>query len=146
MTVTFVAGKSEDALEISQILEDWAEANYQVPLVHSVEEREDYGRWLLQNTVVTMVQSSGKNVGFLAVEKNTVQALYIKKNFQGMGFGKAAIRFAQTQFKELWLWVFQSNTGAQKFYQRLGFQIVEMTDGEDNDYYLPDIFYFWKAS
>ena len=63
-----------------------------------------------------------------------------------MGFGQAAIRFAQTQFKELWLWVFQSNTGAQKFYQRLGFQIVEMTDGQDNDYYLPDIFYFWKAS
>ena len=69
MTVTFVAGKSENALEISQILEDWAEANYEVPLVHSVEERADYGRWLLQNTVVTMVQSDGRNVGFLALKK-----------------------------------------------------------------------------
>ena len=146
MNVKFIKAIDEDAAEISQILEDWAASNYEIPLVHNVEERADYGRWLLEHTRVTMIHNSSGVVGFLALEKHIIQALYIKKDFQGFGFGQAAIKFAQKQFKELRLWVFQSNIGAQKFYQRLGFQIVEKSDGEDNDYRLPDIFYCWKST
>ena len=146
MNVKFIKAIDEDAAEISQILEDWAASNREIPLVHNVEERADYGRWLLEHTRVTMIHNSSGVVGFLALEKHIIQALYIKKDFQGFGFGQAAIKFAQKQFKELRLWVFQSNLGAQKFYQRLGFQIVEKSDGEDNDYRLPDIFYCWKST
>ena len=146
MNVKFIKATEEDASEISQILEDWAASNREIPLVHNVEERADYGRWLLEHTSVTMIHNSRGIVGFLALEKHIIQALYIKKDFQGFGFGQAAIKFAQKQFKELRLWVFQSNIGAQKFYQRLGFQIVEKSDGEDNDYRLPDIFYCWKST
>ena len=146
MNVKFIKAIDEDAAEISQMLEDWAASNREIPLVHNVEERADYGRWLLEHTRVTMIHNSSGVVGFLALEKHIIQALYIKKDFQGFGFGQAAIKFAQKQFKELRLWVFQSNIGAQKFYQRLGFQIVEKSDGEDNDYRLPDIFYCWKST
>ena len=146
MNVKFIKAIDKDAAEISQILEDWAASNREIPLVHNVEERADYGRWLLENTSVTMIHNSSGVVGFLALEKHIIQGLYIKKDFQGFGFGQAAIKFAQKQFEELRLWVFQSNIGAQKFYQRLGFQIVEKSDGEDNDYRLPDIFYCWKST
>ena len=146
MNVKFIKAIDEDAAEISQILEDWAASNCEIPLVHNVAERADYGCWLLEHTSVTMIHNSSGVVGFLALEKHIIQALYIKKDFQGFGFGQAAIKFAQKQFKELRLWVFQSNIGAQKFYQRLGFQIVEKSDGEDNDYRLPDIFYCWKST
>ena len=146
MNVKFIKAIDKDAAEISQILEDWAASNREIPLVHNVEERADYGRWLLEHTRVTMIHNSSGVVGFLALEKHIIHALYIKKDFQGFGFGQAAIKFAQKQFKELRLWVFQSNIGAQKFYQRLGFQIVEKSDGEDNDYRLPDIFYCWKST
>ena len=146
MNVKFIKAIGADATEISQILEDWAASNREIPLVHNVEERADYGRWLLEHTSVTMIHNSCGVVGFLALEKHIIQALYIKKDFQGFGFGQAAIKFAQKQFEELRLWVFQSNIGAQKFYQRLGFQIVEKSDGEDNDYRLPDIFYCWKST
>jgi len=146
MNVKFIKAIDEDAAEISQILEDWAASNYEIPLVHNVEERADYGRWLLEHTNVTMIHNSSGVVGFLALEKHIIQGLYIKKDFQGFGFGQAAIKFAQKQFEELRLWVFQSNIGAQKFYQRLGFQIVEKSDGEDNDYRLPDIFYCWRST
>ena len=146
MNVKFIKAIDADAAEISQILEDWAASNREIPLVHNVEERADYGRWLLEHTRVTMIHNSSGVVGFLALEKHIIQGLYIKKDFQGFGFGQAAIIFAQKQFEELRLWVFQSNIGAQKFYQRLGFQIVEKSDGEDNDYKLPDIFYCWKST
>ena len=146
MNVKFIKAIDEDAAEISQILEDWAASNREIPLVHNVEERADYGCWLLEHTSVTMIHNSSGVVGFLAIEKHIIQGLYIKKDFQGFGFGQAAIKFAQKQFEELRLWVFQSNIGAQKFYQRLGFQIVEKSDGEDNDYRLPDVFYCWKST
>ena len=146
MNVKFIKAIDEDTAEISQILEDWAASNHEIPLVHNVEERADYGCWLLEHTSVTMIHNSSGVVGFLALEKHIIQGLYIKKDFQGFGFGQAAIKFAQKQFEELRLWVFQSNIGAQKFYQRLGFQIVEKSDGEDNDYRLPDIFYCWKST
>ena len=146
MNLKFIKAIDEDAAEISQILEDWAASNHEIPLVHNVEERADYGYWLLEHTSVTMIHNSSGVVGFLALEKHIIQGLYIKKDFQGFGFGQAAIKFAQKQFEELRLWVFQSNIGAQKFYQRLGFQIVEKSDGEDNDYRLPDIFYCWKST
>jgi ribosomal protein S18 acetylase RimI-like enzyme len=146
MSVKFIKAIDDDATEISQILEDWAASNYEIPLIHNVEERADYGRWLLEHTNVTMIHNNSDVVGFLALEKHIIQALYIKKDFQGFGFGQAAIKFAQKQFEELWLWVFQSNIGAQRFYRRLGFQIVKMSDGQDNDYNLPDVFYCWKAS
>ena len=146
MSIKFIKAIDKDAAEISQILENWAASNQEIPLVHNVEERADYGRWLLEHTSVTMIHNNSDVVGFLAVEKHIIQALYIKKDFQGFGFGQAAIKFAQKQFEELRLWVFQSNIGAQRFYRRLGFQIVKMSDGQDNDYNLPDVFYCWKAS
>ena len=146
MSVKFIEASDEDAIEISQILEDWAKSNHEIPLVHNNDERADYGRWLLEHTSVTMIQSNGRVIGFLALEKHTIQALYIKKDFQRLGFGQAAIRFVQKQSQELGLWVLQSNIDAQRFYQRLGFQLVEISDGQDNDYNLPDIFYSWKAA
>ena len=146
MSIKFIEASDEDAIEISQILEDWAKSNHEIPLAHNNDERADYGRWLLEHTSVTMIQSNGRVIGFLALEKHTIQALYIKKDFQGLGFGQAAIRFVQKHFQELGLWVLQSNIDAQRFYQRLGFQLVEISDGQDNDYNLPDIFYSWKAA
>jgi ribosomal protein S18 acetylase RimI-like enzyme len=146
MSVKFIEASDEDAIEISQILEDWAKSNHEIPLAHNNDERADYGRWLLEHTSVTMIQSNGRVIGFLALEKHTIQALYIKKDFQRLGFGQAAIRFVQKQSQELGLWVLQSNIDAQRFYQRLDFQLVEISDGQDNDYNLPDFFYSWKAA
>ena len=145
MNVTFIEAIDEDAEEISQILENWAASNHEIPLVHNIEERADYGHWLLEHTSVTMIHNNSGVVGFLALKKHIIHALYIKKEFQGLGFGQAAIKFAQKQFEELSLWVLQSNIDAQRFYQRLGFQLVEMSDGHDNDYNLPDVFFIWKA-
>ena len=77
MNVKFIKAIDEDAAEISQILEDWAASNREIPLVHNVEERADYGRWLLEHTRVTMIHNSSGVVGFLALEKHIVQGLYI---------------------------------------------------------------------
>ena len=146
MKVQLVKGVTSDAAEISQTLEDWAEATSWLPTVDSAGERADYGLWLLEHTQVTILRYNSQFVGFLALEGNIVQSLYIKAAFQRLGFGQAAINYAQEQYNELKLWVFQANTDAQKFYQKLGFEALDTTDGQDNDYGLPDIFYLWELS
>ena len=144
MKVQLVKGVASDAAEISKILEDWAEATSWLPTVDSAGERADYGLWLLEHTQVTILRYNSQFVGFLALEGNIVQSLYIKAAFQRLGFGQVAINYAQEQYNELKLWVFQANTDAQKFYQKLGFEAFETTNGQDNDYGLPDIFYLWE--
>ena len=146
MKVQLVKGVASDAAEISKILEDWAEATSWLPTVDSAGERADYGLWLLEHTQVTILRYNSQFVGFLALEGNIVQSLYIKAAFQRLGFGQVAINYAQEQYNELKLWVFQANTDAQKFYQKLGFEALDTTDGQDNDYGLPDIFYLWELS
>jgi len=66
--------------------------------------------------------------------------------FQRRGFGRAAMSYAQSQFDELRLWVFQSDRRAQGFYFSLGFQVVETSDGQDNDYNLPDMMLCWRQA
>jgi GNAT superfamily N-acetyltransferase len=43
------------------------------------------------------------------------------------------------------LWTFESNLGAQRFYERHGFRPIERTAG-DNEEGAPDILYIWDAS
>jgi GNAT superfamily N-acetyltransferase len=43
----------------------------------------------------------------------------------------------------LWLWTFQANAGARRFYERNGFAPVEFTDGAANEEHEPDVRYEW---
>jgi hypothetical protein len=44
----------------------------------------------------------------------------------------------------LWLWTFQANTGARRFYERHGFVAVDATDGSGNEERAPDVRYAWR--
>jgi hypothetical protein len=41
------------------------------------------------------------------------------------------------------LWVFQQNEGARRLYEREGFRLVELTDGQGNMEQEPDARYEW---
>jgi len=43
------------------------------------------------------------------------------------------------------LWTFESNTGAQRFYERHGFVATDRTDGRNNEEGAPDILYVWNG-
>ena len=146
MSLHFTRADLSDATEISAILEEWYLANSWIPPVHDPVERADYGRVLLDHSEVTMLHWRGQCVGFLALERDIVQSLYIRSQFQRRGFGRAAMSYAQSQCDQLRLWVFQSDRRAQGFYRSLGFQVVETSDGQDNDYNLPDVMLFWRLA
>ena len=146
MSLHFIPGELSDATEISAILEEWYLANSWLPQVHDSQERAEYGRLLLTHSEVTMLRWRGLCVGFIALGKDIVDSLYIRSKFQKRGFGGAAMRYAQTQRDELRLWVFERDRRAQDFYLSLGFEMMQTSDGRDNDYNLPDVMLFWRLA
>ncbi len=146
MSLNFTPAHPSDATEISAILEEWYLENSWVPPVHDKQERADYGRVLLSYCEVTLLHWRGQCVGFFSLEGDIVQSLYIRSEFQRRGFGRAAMRHAQSQREALRLWVFQRDRRAQSFYRSLGFQVVETSDGQDNDYNLPEMMLIWRRT
>ncbi len=73
--------------------------------------------------------------------------LYIDPKFHNKGYGKLLLNHAKELSPNgLYLWVFEDNIGAIKFYEREGFKLIEKRDKDnaDNEENLPDRKYYWK--
>jgi GNAT superfamily N-acetyltransferase len=80
----------------------------------------------------------------LVLDGAEVDQLYVDPEWWGHGIGSRLIEHAQRLRPHgLWLWTFQTNTGARRFYERHGFVAVYETDGSGNEERAPDVRYAW---
>jgi GNAT superfamily N-acetyltransferase len=98
----------------------------------------------------------GKTEGWVAVEDERIAAvmsltpgwveqLYVATEFQGHGIGRQLLDLAKARSDgNLQLWTFQVNDRAMRFYERNGFTIAELTDGQGNQEREPDVRYVWS--
>ncbi|HEY7024431.1 MAG TPA: GNAT family N-acetyltransferase [Candidatus Limnocylindrales bacterium] len=98
----------------------------------------------------------GKTEGWVAVEDERIAAvmsltpgwveqLYVATEFQGQGIGRQLLDLAKARSDgNLQLWTFQVNDRARRFYERNGFTIAELTDGQGNQEREPDVRYVWS--
>lgn len=84
--------------------------------------------------------------GFIALLPGWIDHLYVDPAIHGTGIGSSLVRLAQEKQSELRLYTFQSNVNARAFYEKHGFVIEELTDGERNEEKMPDITYQWVRS
>jgi putative acetyltransferase len=82
--------------------------------------------------------------GHLALQPGWIDHLYVEPAFHGRGIGGALVRLAQGQQAELRLHTFQTNSRARALYERHGFAIEELTDGQRNEEKMPDVTYHWR--
>ena len=76
-----------------------------------------------------------------------VDQLYVAPEWTGNGLGSRLIEVAKRRRPGgLQLWTFQSNLGAQRFYERHGFSDAERTDGSGNEEGEPDVRFVWLGS
>ena len=73
-------------------------------------------------------------VGFVAVGNDELQAIYVHPDHWGMGIGRALMRAGEDRLRELgsssvFLWVFEDNPQARRFYEAAGWS----TDGKTKD-------------
>jgi ribosomal protein S18 acetylase RimI-like enzyme len=102
---------------------------------------------MLPNNEVWVAEEDGAIVGFVGLGDGRVRHLWIEPEHQNHGIGTTLLNVAKQRSPEgLDLWVFQRNVGARRFYERHGFALVEMTDGERNEEHEPDARYVWGGT
>jgi GNAT superfamily N-acetyltransferase len=115
------------------------------PAIHSDSDVRSYFSTvvLVEQEVWVIDRSATGIIAMIALKDDWIEHLHVEPGLTGCGLGARLVDLAKDwSVESLDLWTFQSNTGARRFYERHGFLVVAMTDGE-NEEGAPDVRYRW---
>lgn len=115
-----------------------------MPMVHSEQSMLNFWSNRLAETDA-WIADAGRTLGFVVRDGEDVTALYVDGAHRRAGIGQALLDKAKGASDPLYLWTFQANIDAQRFYAEQGFVEVERTNGETCEEKLPDIRLRWSA-
>lgn len=145
MTITLRPARDLDAGQMGAMITDAVAARAWKPLLHTAAEDIAHCAGMIARGWITVAETDAGVVGFLALDGEAVNALFVTPKAQGQGVGTALLRDAMARSPRLELWTFLANDGARRFYSRHGFTEVERGDGSANEEGLPDIKFAWTA-
>ncbi len=88
-----------------------------------------------------VARHGGRVVGYMRIDGEDLDHLYVHPDSQGLSVGSALLRKALSlSTRRVGLVTFQRNTRARAFYERHGFRAIRYTDGE-NEEREPDVHY-----
>ena len=96
-----------------------------VPLAKALEEDEN----LLCRTYV---YDDSAVKGFIRVNGDEVEKLFVEPALQGRQIGEKLLRFALAEHGVSWLWALEKNTRAICFYERNGFHKTDVRKLEED--------------
>jgi len=110
---------------------------------HPLEEQLAYfHEQVLPNHHVRLAWQDSTLVGFLAANHESVAQLYVRLGHHRRGIGSHLLNLAKRDCAgSLWLFTFQQNMVARRFYERHGFTAVEF--GFEPMWQLADVKYLW---
>lgn len=117
-----------------------------LPTLHAIEEGILFFRNVIATRTVVLARTGDLLIGYCAYGDGWVDHLYVHPDYQGLKIGSALLAKAMASESALKLWTFQKNQGAIRFYQRFGFRLVRVTDGEENEEREPDALYAWERA
>lgn len=111
-----------------------------VPLVHDLPSVTAFVSHLIAAGGSYVYEADGQVVGWLHIAPGELDHLYCRRGFTGRGIGKALLDYAKTQLPGgFFLYTFQVNEGAWRFYAREGLVEVALGDGSGNEEGQPDV-------
>ncbi|MGN6095432.1 MAG: GNAT family N-acetyltransferase [Bosea sp. (in: a-proteobacteria)] len=147
--ITIERASPRDAGEIAALyLASRAEALPSLRRVHSDHEVQDWIATVrLASGETWVAREAGRILGFLSLDGEDIDQLYLLPNEVRRGIGSLLLAKARERSPErLTLFTFQRNTAARTFYERHGFRLVDLNDGERNEEGEPDALYEWRRS
>ena len=142
------AAIAEDTLAVANVIVESRRAF--LPFAPSPHALEDVQDWVAQHLMptggVTVAIVEGRVVAVLAASEDEnaawIDQLYVLPGFEGQGLGTKLLHRAHASAKRpVRLFTFQQNAGARRFYERHGYEIVALSDGQSNEEKCPDILY-----
>ena len=133
----------EDATAIGQVFVRARDGMTYLPRIPD-EDRPKLGGWIVERHEVWVAEQDGIVTGFIGLEPGYLSHIYVDPSAQNRGIGTALLAHAKALLPDgMQLWVFQRNEGARRLYEREGFRLVELTDGQGNMEQEPDARYEW---
>ena len=108
------------------------------------EDRNYFQNYVLKSNRVWVVELEDRPVGFMAMNSDFIDQLYIDPDFQRRGIGRSLLEFAREQSPaHLWLYTLQVNVNARAFYEKNGF-VAEKFGVSPPPESEPDVEYHWR--
>jgi ribosomal protein S18 acetylase RimI-like enzyme len=134
--------EAADAQAIASVLRASLSSHDWMPTLHTPQEDLAFVRdVVLPHQAVTVAETGGKVVGFIAVKGGWIDQLYLAPGWTGQGTGSRLLEQAVAGMGEIKLYCFQANAGARRFYERHGFRVSALSSGSGNEERLPDVLY-----
>jgi ribosomal protein S18 acetylase RimI-like enzyme len=113
----------DEALAIADVWLRSRRASTIPPPAHSDDEvRAWVEGMLLPSSEVWVATQNDEVVGMMALDNEWLEQLYVAPGHQRQGHGQRLLAVAQSARDSLALWTFESNLGAQRFYETHGFK------------------------
>lgn len=118
------------------------------PAMHTNAEDRAWmaGQLARTDTEAWVAEREGTLVGYVLLESGWLDHLFVRADAKAQGIGTALLDLVKSLRPDGFsLWVFESNTGARRFYARHGLVELERTDGSGNEEKAPDIRMAWPG-
>jgi GNAT superfamily N-acetyltransferase len=119
------------------------------PALHTAEEDVAfYSQRIADDDVTTwLAEAGGGLLGFAMCTPTFLDGLYVRPDLTGQGIGSLLLDVVEATHPGGYeLWVFESNAGARRLYERRGLVEVERTDGSGNEERAPDVRMAWRPA
>jgi GNAT superfamily N-acetyltransferase len=136
-----------DVLPIVDIIIATRAAMPYAPLAHTEAELHDWvTEVLIPSHGLIVTEHIGSVVGFAAVSHDGnftwIDQMTLFPSHTGQGIGsKLLLEIIRTAHGPIRLFTFQQNIQARRFYERHGFQPLQLSDGLGNEERCPDVLY-----
>lgn len=87
------------------------------------ENNYEYVKSILPKAEILVYTINENIVGFIGLNDNYIEGIFIKKDFQGKGIGTELLKYLMKEKEKLSLRVYEKNSKAIKFYTNNSFKI-----------------------
>lgn len=124
-------------IDIDEIMQIWQNENIKahnfIPKEYWKENYE-YVKKILPNSEIYVYIEQNKIKGFIGINNNYIEGIFIDSDSQNKGVGTALLNKAKEEKMKLLLNVYEKNKKAIRFYEKNGFKIVKKSvDNETNE-------------
>ena len=131
--------------DLPSIMQIWFDSNVEV---HSFilekywMDNFEMVKDILPQAEIYVYENLGKISGFIGLNKDYIEGIFVEKNMRSKGIGKQLLNYVKKLKEEMHLSAYQKNYKANSFYQREDFVI--QSESIDNDTNEKELLMSWK--
>lgn len=133
--------EDRDSNLINNLLEVWESAVRATHLFLSEEEIENIKKYVPEAlkfvpNLLVAENDEGKPLGFMGIQEQSLEMLFISNENRGQGIGKKLIEYGIENYSINEVAVNEQNPQAKRFYEKMGFEVYKRTelDEQGNPY------------